>query len=211
MQPTKALFCALILVGCFQDTGDSIDTGDTDTGTSSDPQDGTTAEDTTESKITTESEETDTSTGTVTDDATKSTADQDTTETNSATTDTGTGQCGSYEIPLDEPFEAAEMRSLYVDFDEVPGVDGQEPEPWVCLRFETVNSMSARTIWIGGEDGENVGVGPCYPNLDGVFEICKPYTKPSGVTEVMIDNTAPGPGCQTWEMHDVTLRFTCAF
>lgn len=77
------------------------------------------------------------------------------------------------------------------------------------MTFTSNNGASARSMTIGGADV--LTFGPCGGSgpAPGPFGDCASFTKPIGLTEVLIDNTTPGPGCQNGTMEEVVLRFGC--
>jgi len=152
------------------------------------------------------------SSGATTTDTSWSGGDATTTTSDTSNDSAGTTStvCAPVDVPIEEPFEAGETRTLHLDFDAFPAEPGQEGE--LCLTFTSNNEYSARTILIGGASGENLGFGPCGDGLGpapGPFTICAVYTEPEGLTEVIVDNSPPGPGCQNGTMGQVVLRFGC--
>lgn len=206
MQPHITLFCTLFLAGCFHDpngtpsdgTTTDTDGSNTDQGSSDGESDtGNTDTDSTESW-------TDVTSSSVSDSG--ATTDTTTGTTTTGSTNTSSDGCAPVDVPIDGAFEGGENRTVYLDFDGFPGSSGDDAE--LCITFTTDNGVSARSIFI---EGQVLQFGPCNAlgPPPGPFTICDPFVKPAGVTEVIIDNTTPGPGCQTGSMDNLVLQFMC--
>ncbi len=127
----------------------------------------------------------------------------------SASSTGGNDDCTPVEVEVPGEFAELEVRVIDLDFDEFPGMPGEGVE--LCRTFTSDNAASARTITIGGVDGELLGLGPCGSQgpAPGPFGGCSSFVKPEGIAEVIIDNTTSGPGCQNGGMTDLVFQFGC--
>lgn len=210
MQPHSTLLCALFVAGCFVDDGDYVagDSG-SETDISEDTMSDTESSDHESSDVSSDETWTDDSSSDFTTD-TWSGSDEDTTgdvtsSDTSTDSDSSSDDCAPVDVEVDGAFEAGESRTIYLDFDDFPGSPGETVE--LCITFTSTNPASARTITIGETE---VAFGPCGGGGPGPgFTSCAPFVKPEGLTEVIIDNTTFGPGCQTGTMDDLVLSFGC--
>lgn len=206
MQPRTVLICTLLGAGCFHDPGSSLTDGTTTGTEGSDPESNNDSSDE-------ESDGTDTDqTSSWTTTSGNTTDPETTTSTSTATStgsDTSSDVCVPVDVEVDEAFEPGETRTLNLDFDDFPGSTDDDLE--LCITFTSTNAASARSIFIGGAEGQVLEFGPCNAlgPPPGPFTICDPFVKPAGLTEVIIANTTPVPGCQNGSMADLTLQFLC--